>query len=288
MRAVFISILFVLLASKSSGQFVIDAGDDAKMCNYFNTVKLGGNPSASGGTAPYTYQWKCRFYHQYPPLPVQYIIDNPASPNPAINAGCYFLNDTIEFYLTVTDTDNNILKDSVNVIISTFSILTVENGVTINIGDSAQISPRNVVGGISPFTYLWSPSAGLSDPLIEKPWAKPPVSTSYSVKVTDAIGCNANDYCWVEVRTTGIDANEVKNAPEVYPEPINYSSVIHLNDPSLINLTIKVYNQDGRFVFSDRFYQDYRIGEKISAPGLYFYRILDGNKPVSGGKIIKL
>jgi hypothetical protein len=164
----------------------------------------------------------------------------------------------------------------------------MENGVTINIGDSAQISPRIVVGGISPCTYFWSPSDGLSDPFIEEPWARPPVTTYYSVNITDAIGCPALDHCWVEVKTTGIDPTEIKVSSEVYPEPVNFRSVIHINYQGLPELTIKVFGQNGRLVLSDRFYQDYRIGEKIETPGIYYYMIFKGNKPVSADEIIKL
>jgi hypothetical protein len=281
-------VLCLLISSTLYGyaQFTVDAGSDVKECHYYDTVRLGGHPSASGGKAPYVYGWKCRFYHTAGWYPIWDILKDPASPNPIINENCFYLNDTIEFYLTVTDSDQNILKDSVNVIFSTFMILTIENGVTINFGDSAQIISR-WVGGISPFTYLWSPSAWLSDPLIEKPWAKPPVSTSYSVKVTDAIGCTANDNCWVEVRTTGIDRVGYSFGSIVHPDPITISSVITFNGQFTENLIIKVFSQDGRVVLSDRYYQDYRIGEKITTRGFFFYQIFDDNKPVTGGKIIR-
>ena len=95
MKAMMVIGFFMLSTLYVCAQFIVDAGNDAKMCNYFDTITLGGHPSASGGKAPYVYQWKCRFYHQYPPYPVQFILNNPSSPNPTIHADYYFLNDTI-------------------------------------------------------------------------------------------------------------------------------------------------------------------------------------------------
>ncbi|MEZ4996700.1 MAG: hypothetical protein R2758_04230 [Bacteroidales bacterium] len=46
-----------------------------------------------------------------------------------------------------------------------------------------------VTGGEPGYTYLWSPSTGLSDPAIKSPTAKPAVTTTYTVTVTDNNGC---------------------------------------------------------------------------------------------------
>ncbi|MBK8615425.1 MAG: hypothetical protein IPN85_18660 [Flavobacteriales bacterium] len=48
----------------------------------------------------------------------------------------------------------------------------------------------NATGGQS---YAWSPSAGLSDASIADPLAFPTASTTYTVTVTDSIGCAAVD-----------------------------------------------------------------------------------------------
>ena len=44
----------------------------------------------------------------------------------------------------------------------------------------------NVVGGVAPFAYAWTPSATLSDPTVFNPIATPTVTTAYHVIVTDA------------------------------------------------------------------------------------------------------
>jgi len=43
------------------------------------------------------------------------------------------------------------------------------------------------------YSYSWSPVAGLDDPLSKTPEAKPAVTTTYTVTVTDANGCQTTD-----------------------------------------------------------------------------------------------
>lgn len=55
---------------------------------------------------------------------------------------------------------------------------------------SGSTSQMNVVrsGGLGPYTYLWSPSTGLSNPNIINPVANPGTTTTYTVTVTDFLG----------------------------------------------------------------------------------------------------
>lgn len=57
-------------------------------------------------------------------------------------------------------------------------------------GNSSQLNTIRT-GGQAPFSYLWSPSTGLSDPAISNPVATPPATTNYTVTVTDALGTTA-------------------------------------------------------------------------------------------------
>jgi hypothetical protein len=58
---------------------------------------------------------------------------------------------------------------------------------TICGGTSTQLDITQA-GGVAPFTYNWSPTAGLSDPAIRNPVATPLATTTYNVTVTDFIG----------------------------------------------------------------------------------------------------
>ncbi|MDP1746685.1 MAG: PKD-like domain-containing protein [Bacteroidota bacterium] len=46
--------------------------------------------------------------------------------------------------------------------------------------------------GTGPYTYVWIPSVGLNSPTLSNPTANPSINTTYSVTVTDSLGCNAS------------------------------------------------------------------------------------------------
>ena len=53
----------------------------------------------------------------------------------------------------------------------------------------------NVTTGTPTFTYLWTPSTGLSNPIIQNPTATVSGSTMYCVTATDLIGCASDTNC---------------------------------------------------------------------------------------------
>lgn len=86
---------------------------------------------------------------------------------------------------------------------------TIDINVTVsqanaNAGDDATIyigyppleAILNATGGV---LYSWSPSAGLSDPNVADPIADPGETTTYTVTVADAFGCEDTDEVVVEV-----------------------------------------------------------------------------------------
>jgi hypothetical protein len=62
--------------------------------------------------------------------------------------------------------------------------------VTICEGDTAQIGGVPT-GGTPGYSFLWSPSSGLGNPIGQDPLAAPTITTTYSQVVTDAVGCTA-------------------------------------------------------------------------------------------------
>ncbi len=76
-------------------------------------------------------------------------------------------------------------------------IAQVAKDTTICPGSAASIG-KTAIGGRPPYTYSWSPSLGLDNSTAEFPNASPPVSTLYTVTVTDSTGCKS--YAQVYVR----------------------------------------------------------------------------------------
>lgn len=147
----------------------IDAGDDEAIC-IGDSVQL----EATGGIL---YMWDSD-----PSLSDLDIADPWASPI------------TFKTY-TVTGEDVNgcVNTDEVNVAVNDLPTISAGDDVAICLGDSTQF---DATGGV---VYVWEFDATLSNFLIADPWAKPSVTTTYTVEGTDGAGCSNTDEVTVTV-----------------------------------------------------------------------------------------
>lgn len=162
-------------------------------CNGEDDGQANANPS--GGTPPYNYSWS-----------------NGQTTNPAVNlsAGNY----------SVTVSDINGCEASGNVVVTEPPLLTTTaaatsdyNGYNIRChGGSDGTAEAYPVGGVAPYTYLWSngstenPATGLS-------------AGTYTVTITDANGCTASaEVTLTEPPPLTIDAGENKIVYFGYPD----------------------------------------------------------------------
>jgi gliding motility-associated-like protein len=150
------------------------AGLNTNICfGSTSSVTLGGTPTAIGGTSPYTYSWS----------------NGSAAPNPVVSPVT-----TTTYYVTVTDRKGCTSVDSIRVTVrpqptaNAGSDTTICSEVQVRLGNS----PTASGGGGGPFTYLWSPTIGLSNPNVANPIATPAATTTYCVTVTDVNGCTAS------------------------------------------------------------------------------------------------
>jgi hypothetical protein len=80
--------------------------------------------------------------------------------------------------------------------------VTIDPPPVVNAGADSMVCPNRpfliggsptATGAAGPFTYLWSPSSGLSDPTAANPAATITAATTYTVTVTDTNGCTGSD-----------------------------------------------------------------------------------------------
>lgn len=158
-----------------------NAGQDVSICNGQNTQLF-----ASGGT---TYSWTPSAG-----------LSNPNIANPVASPAA-----TTTYIVTVTNNGCS-ATDAVVVNVTNVNANAGQNQ-TICSGSSVLL---NATGGT---TYLWSPSAGLSNPNIANPIASPTVTTTYTVTVINN-GCTANAQVTVNVNTVNANAgNNVTICP---------------------------------------------------------------------------
>ena len=147
-----------------------------------STTGETGNP---GNGAP-RYSWS----------PTNYL-DNPTSANPVLsNAPAGF---TTNYTVTVMDASNCMAMASVTVRVSTLGAnagasVTIPVAASTNLGGMPTAS-----GGTGPYTYSWLPITYLDDPTSTNPVATPLTDTTYTVTVTDSIGCTATSSITVNV-----------------------------------------------------------------------------------------
>jgi hypothetical protein len=127
-----------------------------------DSVTLDANPS--GGTPPYSFLWS-------PGLETSQVIT--ASPS-------------ITTTYTVTVTDSLLCTASSGETVTVLNPVSdiVPDAPVICFGDSVLLSAVPA-GGTPPYSYLWSPGGEMANAIV----VSPAVTTTYSVTITDAIGC---------------------------------------------------------------------------------------------------
>ncbi len=155
---------------------VAHAGAATQICS-LACVTIGGAPTGSGGTPPYTYNWS----------------SSPAgfSSNVADSLVCPTVNTT--YYVTVTDALGCTDVDSVKINLFPQLIVNAGDDTTICSGSCVTIGWHPTASGGTPaYTYAWSPAAGLNFINISNPTACVAAPATYTVTVTDAHGCSAS------------------------------------------------------------------------------------------------
>ena len=156
---------------------VSDAGADKAFCAG-GLAQIGGNPTATGGIAPYSYNWSPSTG-----------LDDATIANPTASPSV-----TTEYIVTMTDANNQTAMDTVIVTVNPNPVADAGADQSIAPGGNVQIGGSPTADGGTPgYTYSWSPTIGLDDETAPNPNASPASTTTYIVTVTDSKGCTAQD-----------------------------------------------------------------------------------------------
>jgi gliding motility-associated-like protein len=144
----------------------VNAGSNTQICPG-TTYGLGGTPTASGGTPPYTYAWSPSAG-----------LSSTSIPNPIAAPSV-----PTWYYLTVTDANGNTAIDSVGVDINPIYLYNAGNDTDICIGGSATLGGANnsLAGNV---TYTWTPSTALDNPSAPQPVSTTTNTITYSVTIS--------------------------------------------------------------------------------------------------------
>lgn len=226
-------------------QLNINGGNDTTICVTWNipgSLILGGNPTISGGTDPYTYTWECNYNYVVGPntylLTASDFLDDTTVSNPNL---IYTVDSPVTFFLKVQDYSGQQAFDTIVVSFSSFHTHLLEYNHSMLVGDSVQfVSTPNLSGGIAPLSYLWRPNHGLIDSTsYTNFWVKPTANTSYYLTITDAVGCVVSGSPVFHVFVEYVNLSELKDdVTTLYPNPTNGQLFLKCDIENLKNVSI--------------------------------------------------
>lgn len=188
-----------------------DVGGDAEICAGQSTTIQAGLT----GTAPWNLTWSDGF------------VQNGVASSPATRS---VSPAATTIYTLAAFSDNNgsgTTGGSATITVHPNPAADAGSNQSIDPGGSVQIGGSPTAnGGQAPFSYSWSPATGLDDATAANPNASPASTTQYTVIITDANGCTAQDQVTVSVGTALVDINSVIDELTAYVEALNISSSI--------------------------------------------------------------
>ncbi|MBL0064896.1 MAG: T9SS type A sorting domain-containing protein [Bacteroidetes bacterium] len=226
-------------------ELIADAGTTVSGCEGTG-ITIGGSPTASGGTGPYTYLWD-------PATGLNSVSD----PNPVAT-----LTATTDFTVTITDAHNCAAQAT-----TTVGINSLPTPVIVLNGSMLSTS-----GGVS---YQWYVDGTLIPSAVNADWT-PLVIGDYTVAVTDASGCVGLSAPYT-VTTVGIRSLDSENGFVLYPNPA--SQQLHVKSvASYLGSSVHVYDVAGQEVLQTILSEnDQVISLENIAKGMYTIVIDNGS-----------
>ncbi len=145
---------------------------------------------------------------------------------------------------SITVTDGNGCMETTVVTVTQFPVPVINAGTneTILKGQSVQLTSG---GGNS---YLWKPSAGLTNSGIADPVASPNQTTNYVVTVTDGNNCSSKDSVWITV--ISCEASQLFMPTGFSPNGDGENDILYLRVPDCVTqMNLSIYDRWGQQVF---------------------------------------
>jgi hypothetical protein len=272
----------------ATAQLKADAGIDTVWCSPNSSSfgpTIGGRPTASQGTPPYTYLWKMVNW----PNNATLLLDDVTSDHPTLVKQTVTRIDSAFFEVLITDANGQKARDTVRVYFTYWICPLGENVKYKNSSDTIRLNYWQCGSLFYPNTFMyWSPAPYLDDSTVASPRCWTPHSQEYTAFYQNSIGCVMKALCNVEVYSAGIESQNLSGDDVfIFPNPITTQSKI-VCTKEWLGGTMSVSSVDGRIL------EDMRITKlatslalwSIEPPGVYFYRVASLKGEMKSGKFI--
>jgi len=162
----------------SSPKLIVNAGGDQTICegDSAHLIAVVNNP-------PVTWQWSSGAGTITCDTCQSTYINNLPAPGP------------YNISILVIDTNGCSADTSLNILVNQGPTITVSNDTTVCSYSPVQLNVTVTSLNPPPFTYLWTPSAGLNNDTIANPIAIVNATSNYCVVVKDSVGCSSPTAC---------------------------------------------------------------------------------------------
>lgn len=281
-------IFFIIAGSLSSfAQCITEAGEDKYICKNSGVGDTVLNADVVSGTSPYTYGWDARYDTGYEILTASDFLDDTTLLRPTVVSSDLGNKESVRFYLTVNDNAGNTCTDSMQVTFSEFGYLLGECREYIYSGDSVELH-HLIFGGIAPYRYAWSPDYNITDTTVANPEVWPETDTTYSLTLTDSVGCITGSSCKIFVNTVPIHPPRAAEEIRIFPNPVSDASVLKIFKGYNVR-EVRLYDDEGQLIWKEANPNgNIPIGKTIRKAGTYFLKIIDNKGAVTSKKLIRL